>query len=137
MTLRLWLLAGVALVIAGLVATVFYYRGSAISARAATAQVEAERDQLQRDLGLVVTVNSENLAEMERMKAEDERKQRIIVGMADEIADINIELLNKTEAYQALKEADADVSKYLSQPIPDALRRLRDQQAPAAGNRQK
>jgi hypothetical protein len=58
------------------------------------------------------------------------------VGMADEIAEINTELLDKTEAYNALKEADADVSKYLSQPMPDALRRLRNQPAaPAAGNR--
>ena len=134
-SLRLWLLAGIAIAFLGLGGVALWYRGEALAADAKTAAVEAVRDQLQRDLNQAVSVNEENQAMIERMRVEGERRDRIIVGMADEISDINLELLDKTEALNRAKEADADVSRYLNSSIPPSVRCLRDPKAcPAPGN---
>lgn len=125
MSLRLMMLAGIALVFAGLVATVFYYRGNATLAQAEKVQVEAERDQYRRNAETAEAVNKENLAEMEKMVAEGLRRDLIILGMADENGRIEKELLETSEALNAAKEADPSVGEYLNSAIPEALRKLR------------
>ncbi len=126
MTLRLWLLAGTAIAFLSLGGIALWYRGQAISAEADRAAVEAERDQLRRDLSQAVTVNAENQETIDKMVAEGLRRDLIIKGMGDEIADINQELQDKTDQLTKAKDGDEDLRKYLDGFLPPAVRCLRD-----------
>ncbi|MER9937399.1 hypothetical protein [Mesorhizobium sp. M0088] len=111
--------AAIVIVILGLATAAFYYRGNAISARADAAQARA-------DLATAVAVNEANEAAMARLKADNERADKLAADLADEIDAANNSTLAVAKTLADLRAKNADVDSYLKQPVPSALRSLYD-----------
>ena len=117
MYLRLGVAAVIALIIMGMAATTFYYRGNAISARADAAQARA-------DLQTAVSVNKANEATMARLQADKAASDKLAADLADEIEAANNSTLTMAKALADLRAKDADVDAFFKTPIPDDLRKL-------------
>ncbi|RUW41504.1 hypothetical protein EOA37_09590 [Mesorhizobium sp. M2A.F.Ca.ET.015.02.1.1] len=118
----------IALIIAGAIAAAAIYRGNAISA-------QAEAKQAKADLATEKAVNDANQATIGRMRAQAEADARMTAELAQQLADANQVFIDNTAALAKLKDANADVSHFLSTPVPADLRRLYDKPG-AAGGRQ-
>ena len=107
------MLGGLAAV-AMLVATIFYYRGDAISAR-------ADADRARADLETAVAVNQAQAETIGRMRAQQAANDKLLADMADQIAAINANAQAYAEAIEALKNADQSVRDYLNAVLPPDL----------------
>lgn len=111
-------IAGVVLVaFVSVVSIALWYRGMAIAA-------DRDRAQAQAELSTALDVNRVQQETIGRLRAEQARVDDILAGVADQIAGINTKMTESNAAIAALKDDDATVRDYLSQPIPDALRSL-------------
>ncbi len=104
------------------VATALWYRGQAIKADAAAVQLRA-------DLATAANVNKQNQAAITKLQDNLRDSQTLAAELADQVEAIDRELDAANDELNALRESDATVSDYLSQPVPDALKRMYDRQA--------
>lgn len=117
--LRLAIAGVILLAFISVVAVAMWYRGMAIAA-------DRDRAQAQAELSTALDVNRVQQETIGRLRAEQARVDDILAGVADQIAGINTKMTESNAAIAALKDDDATVRDYLSQPIPDALRGLLD-----------
>lgn len=126
--IRLAFAAGILIIVLGLAAGLFYYRGDAIAARAETAQTKAA-------LSTALEINADNEKAMTALQNARARESQIAVDLAEQVKASNQALLDATTERRNLENGDEDVRKFLAQRIPDALR-LRDVSAEgSAGHR--
>ena len=116
---RLGFAAAILIIILGLAATAFWYRGNAISARAEAAQARA-------DLATAVAVNKANEAAVARLKADKEASDKLAADLADEIDVANNTTLTMAKALADLRAQNADVDAFLRLPVPAAISGLYD-----------
>ncbi|TGT76155.1 MULTISPECIES: hypothetical protein [unclassified Mesorhizobium] len=114
MPLRLYAMLGAVIVFLAMGATIFWYRGEAISAQAAERQAKA-------DLATAKGVNDANQETIGRMKALADAKDKLLADIAGQIADINANVAENTAAVQGLKDANEDVRAYLAGAVPPDL----------------
>lgn len=114
MTLRLCALLGAVIAFLALGGLALWYRGEAISAKAAERQAKA-------DLTAAVSVNDANQETIGRMKALADAKDKLLAEIAGQIADINENVAENTAAVQGLKDANEDVRAYLAGAVPPDL----------------
>lgn len=115
--LRLGVAAAILILIMGMAATTFYYRGNAISARAEAAQARA-------DLATAVGVNKANEATMARLKADKDASDKLAADLADEIDAANNTTLALSKTLTELRSKDATVDAFFKTPVPDGVRKL-------------
>lgn len=124
--IRLAMMAGLAIIILGLLSAAAIYRGNAIAARAEAAQARA-------DLATAVAVNKANEATMARLKADKDASDKLAADLADEIEAANNSTLTMAKTLADLRAKNADVDAYLRLPVPAAIRGLYDH-SKAAGD---
>lgn len=117
--LRLGVAAAILILIMGMAATTFYYRGNAISARAEAAQARA-------DLATAVGVNKANEATMARLKADKDASDKLAADLADEIDAANNTTLALSKTLTELRSKDATVDAFFRLPVPASIRGLYD-----------
>lgn len=100
-----------------LIALALWYRGQAIGA-------EAEARRVRADLDTALAANAAQQRAIERMAAAAEVTNRIMLGVADQIAGINAALVATNEEIGDLKDANEDVRAFLGAPVPPDLERL-------------
>ncbi|MDG4903226.1 hypothetical protein P9279_22200 [Mesorhizobium sp. WSM4962] len=118
--LKLAIAAVVAIVMLGLVAGLFYYRGNAISAEAEARQARADRD-------TAIAVNKANEETIGRLKAAKEKSDQLAAGLAEQIKTSNQSLVDAAAERRKLENENDDIRKFLALRIPDALRLRNDQ----------
>lgn len=112
--MRAYLYGGVALVIAALAAAMFFYRAEAASA-------VAKRDEALQALNRAVDVNRSLEATNTRLQEQAAINDRILLGIANELAEISDGIAEQKDAITDLKATDDEVRSYLDTPVPDAL----------------
>lgn len=113
--LRLGFAAGILILIMGMAATTFYYRGNALQARAEATQARA-------DLATAVAVNKANEATMARLKADKDASEKLAAELADEIDAANTTTLALSKTLTELRAKNAEVNDFLQLALPPALR---------------
>ncbi|RWN11744.1 hypothetical protein [Mesorhizobium sp.] len=124
-SLKLAIVAVLAIVILGLAAGLFYYRGNAISAEAEAARARADRD-------TAIAVNKANEETIGRLKAAKEKSDQLAAALAEQIKTSNQSLVDAAAERRKLENENNDIRKFLALRIPDALRLRNDQ---AVGHR--
>lgn len=117
--IRLAMMAGLAILILGLLSAAAIYRGNAISARAEATQARA-------DLATAVGVNKANEATMARLKADKDASDKLAADLADEIDAANNTTLALTKTLTKLRTENAEVDAFLKLAVPPALRGMFD-----------
>ena len=115
------------LILAGLVLAAFmtislvalWYRGQAISARADAVQARVA-------LTTAVAANRAQEETIHRLRTSAAANDRILVGLAEELATINASLTETNQQIGDLKDANEDVRAYLSGLVPADLKRVLD-----------
>ncbi|RWB66592.1 hypothetical protein [Mesorhizobium sp.] len=126
--IRIAFAAGILIIILGLAAAMYYYRGDAIAARAETAQTRAT-------LARAIEVNADNEKAITALQNARARESQLAADLAEQVKASNQALLDATTERRNLENGDEDVRKFLALRIPDALR-LRDVSAEGtAGHR--
>lgn len=126
--IRLAIAAGILIVILGLAAAMFYYRGESIAAKAETAQTRAA-------LSTALDVNADNEKAMTALQNSKARGEQLAADLAEQVKASNQALLGASTERRTLENGNEDVRKFLALRIPDALR-LRDVSAEGpAGHR--
>lgn len=115
--IRLAFAGAILIIIMGMAATTFYYRGNAISARAEAAQARA-------DLATAVSVNKANEATMARLKADKDASDKLAAELADEIDTANETTLALSKKLTELRTENVEVDKFLRTPVPGDLRKM-------------
>lgn len=115
--MRLYLMLGVALVMACLGGAVLYYRGNAISAAADAAQARA-------NLAVAEDANKAQEATIGRLRATEEANAKQVAELLDQLDAINKAMAETNDAIKALEKENADVAAYLGAAVPDDLRKL-------------
>ena len=121
--IRLGVAAVLALIIASLVAAMFYYKSNAISARAEATQARA-------DLATAVAVNKQNEATMVRLKADKDASDKLAAELAEEIDTANETTLALTKRLADLRAKNVEVNDFLQLALPPALRLYFNPKAP-------
>lgn len=106
--------------------TALWFRADAINAR-------SEATQLRADLATAANVNKQNQATIATLRDDLRVSNNLARELAEQVEAIDRELDAATDELNALKDADATVSDYLSQPVPDALKRMYDRKTGGAG----
>lgn len=106
------------LVLTGMAAAIYKYRGDAIGARAEAARLAGQ-------LQTAIDVNRAQEATIGRMRAQAEADAKGAAELAEELRLLNENVAAINEERRALKDSDATVKEFLDTPIPDALRGLR------------
>lgn len=125
MSYKLAIAAVVAILILGLAAGLFYYRGNAISAEADAHRARADRD-------TAIAVNKANEETIGRLKAAKEKSDQLVAELAEQIKTSNQSLIDAADERRKLENENDDIRKFLALRIPDALRLRNDQ---AVGHR--
>ena len=113
------ILAGLAaLVVAGLVIAMLFYRGEAISAAADAAGARA-------DLATAQEANRQAIDTIASMQAQARIDSRLSAELVEEMRRINDGLAEQSEKLTELEKSNEDVRAYLDGLVPDDLRRLR------------
>lgn len=102
-------------VIAALVAALLWYRGNLIDA-------EAEQAKAVAALSVAKESNAQQAKAIEQLTERKARDDQILADISTKLAGINQSLAETNETISGLEKTDADVRKYLDEPIPDALR---------------
>jgi uncharacterized protein HemX len=123
--IRLIVAAALAVLVLGLTAGLFYYRGNAISAEADARQARADRD-------TAVAVNKADQETIGRLKAAKEKSDQLAAELAEQIMTSNQSLVEAAAERRKLENENEDIRKFLALRIPDALRLPNDQ---AVGHR--
>ena len=117
--IRLAFAGAILIIIMGMAATTFYYRGNAISARAEAAQARA-------DLATAVSVNKANEATMARLKADKDASDKLAAELADEIDAANNSTLTMAKTLADLRAKNVEVDAFLKLALPPSLRGMFD-----------
>jgi LysB family phage lysis regulatory protein len=122
--MRPYLYAGVAVLVAALVATIFYYR--------ADAAYESNRARVATEaLGVAIGVNHTLNDTITNLNIQAQFNDELVADLQNQLAEL-AEIAGDNQAeLERLREAEPDVKSYLDTPVPDALRRLYD---PATGS---
>lgn len=123
--IRLAIAAGILIVMLGLAAGLFYYRGESIAAKAETAKTRAA-------LTTAIEVNTDNEKTITALQNAQAKGEQLAAALAAEVDAANQTTLGIAKSLAELRSKDADVDAYLKQPVPPALRSLYDH---AAGGR--
>jgi chromosome segregation ATPase len=113
----MYLRLGLMLIFTAALVAALWYRAEFLKAEGRTAQVQAE-------LNVALDANKANAAAIARLKAENEANDILITAMSEQIEKANTQLAEANAAIKELRDKDESVRSYLSQPIPDALKRL-------------
>ncbi|WP_027143162.1 hypothetical protein [Mesorhizobium sp. WSM3626] len=135
MQARLIIAGLVVLAFMGLGLVAYHYKLAARDAEADTVQAKAETRQTKADLKVAEDVNAANQATIGRLQAQAASDAKLTAQLAEQIAASNQAFIDTNAAVAALKDANADVSHFLAQPVPADLRKLYDPAAGAAGGR--
>jgi hypothetical protein len=119
MSLRLGILAAIALASLSLAGVALWYRGQAIAA-------EADRERAIGDLNTAVAANHAQQETIGRLRASAKANDRIITEIAEQIAEIGEAVTETNQAVGDLKDANEIVRAYLASPVPPDLKRLLD-----------
>lgn len=120
MSVRLIIYGLIALAFASLTATMFYYRGNAISAQADAAQARA-------NLAVAEDANRAQQETIGRLRASEAANAKNVADLLDEIEAIHKATAEMSDAIGQLEKSNATVAAYLGAAVPDDLRKLLDQ----------
>lgn len=115
--IRVYALLGAALIVAGLVAAMFYYRAEAATAAADAAQARA-------NLAVAEDANKAQEATIGRLRATEEANAKQVAELIDQIDAFNKAMSETTDAIKALEKQNADVAAYLGVAVPADLLKL-------------
>lgn len=119
MSARLIIMGIVALAIAGLTATMFYYRAEAATAAADAAQARA-------NLAVAEDANRAQEETIGRLRASEAANAKAIAEFVDQLEAINKAVADTNESVDNLEKSNATVAEYLRTAVPDDLRKLLD-----------
>lgn len=115
--MRLYLMLGVALVMACLGGAVLYYRGNAISAAAEAAQARA-------NLAVAEDANKEAVRTIDALQEQARQDSRLTASLIEEMRKINDGIAAQNAALGDLEKANVDVRTFLDAAVPADLRKL-------------
>lgn len=117
MGIRAYLALGILLAFLALGLVALWYRGQAIDARADAVQARVA-------LTTAVTANRAQEEAIDRLRASAAANDRIMVGLAEQMATISQTITETNQQIGELKDANEDVRAYLSGLVPADLDRL-------------
>ena len=94
---------------------------------------QAEARQAKADLRVAKDVNDADQATIGRLQAQAASDARMTAQLAEQLAAANQVFIDNTAALTKLKDANADVSRFLALPVPPDLRKLYDRPGAAGG----
>jgi hypothetical protein len=118
-SLRLYLLLGAVFAFLALAGVALWYRGQAISAKAA-------RDKAQAALATAVEANKQAAATIDALQEQARLDSRLTSSLVAEMRKINDGLAAQGAQLTDLEKANAAIADYLNVPVPADLRRLYD-----------
>jgi multidrug efflux pump subunit AcrA (membrane-fusion protein) len=95
--------------------------GTALWFRAEAASAARERDEARAALSVALAANASLEAALARARAQAEINDRVMLGLAAELARINASIADNTAALAALEDSNEDVRTYLGSLVPGAL----------------
>ncbi len=117
MTFRAYLALGILAAFLAISLVALWYRGQAIDARADAYQARVA-------LTEAVAANQAQEAAITRLRASAAANDRIMLGLAEQLATINTTITETNQQIGDLKDANEDVRAYLSGLVPADLDRL-------------
>ncbi|OJU02579.1 MAG: hypothetical protein BGN87_00055 [Rhizobiales bacterium 65-79] len=115
--IRLYLLGGALLAFLALGGVALWYRGEAISAAAA-------RDKAQAALATAVEANRQAAATIDAMTEQSRLDGRLAADLAAKNRQLADDLSDKDAQLDEMEKQNADLRKFLGQPVPPELGRL-------------
>lgn len=117
MSLKLYAIGAAALVIVGMSAAIYKYRGDAIAAQAEAARVTVERDR-------VLAISAQKDREIERLVRLADINNSVLAEVRQELQDLNAKAAENNQQLAELENTNAEVRLFLDTALPADLKRL-------------
>ena len=116
-TIKAYLWIAPYVLIALLVAAIFYYRNEVTTAEAQAALTRAQ-------LESAVATNAQQVKTITALIELRAKADEIVSTLTDNLAEVNQNISDQTKAFNDLKETDPDVKNFTNGPVPDSVKRL-------------